>query len=495
LNRTFQDGLFIELRRLTFRVGRRGWGRNVSTVISNLRNIDAIPAPPPVHYARSGDVAIAYQVTGEEHPVDLIFAPGTVSHLTATWERPAAVRIVERLSSFARLIRFDKRGTGMSDRVTNAATIEERTDDIRAVMDATGSESAVLFGASEGGWMSSVFAAQYPERTRGLIIWGIPATLFRKPGHPWGYEQDDYEQMVRRLRDTWPSEEYVRTWGAGLGPDAPKELVDEWLTFIQAAASPAAIVALEEMNAHVDVRDVLPTISAPTLIMVRDGDPIASVDAMRDMAGRIPHARLVVFPGASHQLVGPGLDPEPVFTAIEEFVTGSAPAGTGERFLATMLILDLVQSTEHAVRIGDASWRNLLEEHNRHARRELARHRGVEVNTAGDGLLATFDGPAAAIRCALAIQGADHTIGLSARAGVHCGEVERVGRDIRGVAVHMVARLAAVAQGDEVLVSSTVRDLAAGSGLHFDDRGIRELKGVPGTYQLFAVHVVPNTKQ
>src|SRR5579863_1315993 len=446
-----------------------------------------MPAAPPVLYARSGDIAIAYQVTGDGHPVDLVYAPGTVSHLTAAWDRPSAVRVIERFSSFARMIRFDKRGTGMSDRVTNAATIEERTDDIRAVMDAAGSEEAVLFGASEGGWMSSVFAAQYPKRTRGLMVWGCPATIIRKPGHPWGYEYGQYDQMVRLLRDTWPSEEYVRTWGAGLGSNAPKEQVDEWLAFIQASASPAAIVALEEMNAHVDIRDVLPSIGVPTLIMVRDGDPIAPVDAMRDMAARIPDARLLVFPGASHQIGGPGLDPEPVFAAIEEFVTGSTPAGTGDRFLATMLMLDLVQSTDHAARIGDASWRSLLGEHNRHAQHELARHRGVEINTAGDGLLATFDGPAAAVRCAQAIQGADHAIGLSARAGVHCGEVERAGRDIRGIAVHMAARLAAAAEADEVLVSSTVCDLAAGSGLRFDDRGLRELKGVPGSHQVFAV--------
>lgn len=449
--------------------------------------MDALPTPPPVLYARSDDVAIAYQVTGEGHLIDLVLAPGTISHLTAAWEHPAAFRLIERLSSFARLIRFDKRGTGMSDRVTNAATIEERTDDIRAVMDAAESESAVIFGISEGGWMASVFAAQYPERTRGLMVWGIPATQIRKPGHPWGYERDHHEQMVRRLRDTWPSEEYVRTWGLGLGPDAPKELVDEWLSFIQAAASPSAVVALEEMNTHVDVSDILPLIRVPTLIMVREGDPIAPVDAMRDMVARIPGAQILVFPGASHSIVGPGLDPEPVFDAVEQFVTGSAPAGMGERFLATILMLDLVQSTEHAARIGDASWLGLLEEHNRHARRELARHHGVEINTAGDGLLATFDGPAAAVRCAHAIQGADHSIGLSARAGVHCGEVERAGRDIRGIAVHTAARLAAAALGDEVLVSSTVRDLAAGSGLRFDDRGTRELKGVPGTHQVFAV--------
>jgi pimeloyl-ACP methyl ester carboxylesterase/class 3 adenylate cyclase len=442
---------------------------------------------PPIRYARSGDVAIAYQVTGEGRPVDLVSAPGTVSHLALNWDRPAAVRTIERLSSFARLIRFDKRGTGMSDRVTNAATIEERTDDIRAVMDAAGSESAVVFGASEGGWMSCVFAAQYPERSRGLIVWGCPATMIRKPGHPWGYEQEQYAQMVKALRHSWPSEEYVRTWGAGLGPDAPKELADEWLTYIQAAATPAAIVALEEMNGQVDIRDVLPSLKVPTLILVRERDPIASVEAMRDMTRLVPGARLLVFPGASHQIGGPGLDPEPVYAAIEEFVTGSAPAASGERFLATILVLDIVESTQRAALLGDAAWRNLLEEHYRHARRELERHRGVEVDTAGDGLLATFDGPAAAIRCARAIQSADRAVGLSTRAGVHCGEVERAGRAIRGIAVHLAARLAAAGQADEVVVSATVRDLAAGSGLRFEDRGVRELKGVPGSLQVLAV--------
>jgi class 3 adenylate cyclase/pimeloyl-ACP methyl ester carboxylesterase len=455
-------------------------------LLDNLGLIDASLKPPPVRYARSGSVSIAYQVTGEEHPIDLVFAPGTVSHLMASWERPGTVRIIERLSSFARLIRFDKRGTGMSDRVTDAATIEERTDDIRAVMDATGSESAVIFGASEGGWMSMVFAAQFPARTRGLITWGISAACVRKPGHPWGYDREAYKQKIVELEDSWPSEDYVRTWGAGLGEDAPQELVDQTLSFIQAGASPSAVVALETMNLEVDVTDVLPMIAVPSLVMVRDGDPIAPVDAVRAMATRIPNAQLRVFPGSSHSMSGPGLDPEPVFSAIEEFVTGSAPAGTGDRFLATMLMLDLVRSTEQAVTLGDTSWRGLLEEHNRHALREIERHRGVAINTMGDGVLATFDGPAAAVRCAHAIQLADRAIGLSARAGVHCGEVERVGDDIRGVAVHVAARLAASAEPDETLVSSTVRDLAAGSGLCFADRGSRQLKGLPERQQVFA---------
>jgi pimeloyl-ACP methyl ester carboxylesterase len=449
--------------------------------------LSIIPKRPPVHYARSGDVAVAYQVTGEGNAVDLVWAPGTVSHLALGWERPPIFRTIERLSRFSRLIRFDKRGTGMSDRVTNAATIEERTDDIRAVMDAAASSAAVVFGLSEGGSMACVFAAQYPERTRGLILWGCQATWIRKPGHPWGYEREQYDRMVQALRDTWPSREYVRGWGAGLGPEAPDELVDDLLRFAQAASSPAGILALEEMNGQIDIRDVLPSIRVPTLLLVRANDPIASVDAVQAMAARIPGARLIVFPGASHAIVGPGLDPEPVYAAIEEFVTGSVPAAASERFLATILVLDIVGSTEHAARLGDAGWRGLLEEHYRLARHELERYRGVEVDSAGDGLLATFEGPAAAIRCAGAIERRDREIGLTTRAGVHCGEVERSGSAIRGIAVHVAARLAALAQPNEVVVSSTVRDLAAGSGLLFGDRGVHVLKGVPDPHHVLTV--------
>ena len=442
---------------------------------------------PPVLYARSGEVAIAYQITGEGNAVDLVWAPGTVSHLALGWERPPIARTIERLSRFSRLIRFDKRGTGMSDRITKAATLEERTDDIRAVMDAARSRAAVVFGLSEGGSMACVFAAQYPKRTRGLIVWGCQATWIKKEGHPWGNEPGHYHRMVEALRETWPSREYIRGWGAGLGPDAPDELVDETLRFAQAAASPAAIVALEEMNGQIDIRDVLPSIRVPTLLLVRANDPIASVAAVQAMASRIPGARVMVFPGASHAIAGPGLDPEPVYEVIEKFVTGSVAAAATDRFLATILVLDIVESTVHAGRLGDAGWRAVLDEHYRLARHELALYRGVEVDSAGDGLLATFEGPAGAIRCAGAIQKLDRAIGLSTRAGVHCGEVERAGRAIRGIAVHVAARLAALAQPNEIVVSSTVRDLAAGSGLRFEDRGVHELKGVPDPRQVLAV--------
>lgn len=449
--------------------------------------MQGIPTRPPVRYARSGDVSIAYQVTGDSNPIDVVFAPGTVSHLELGWEIAAPLRTIERLSSFARLIRFDKRGTGMSDRVTNAATIEERTDDIRAVMDAAESRTAVIYGQSEGGSMACVFAAQHPERTRGLIVWGCQASWVKRPGHPWGYDGQQYATMVQSLREDWPSREYMRGWGAGLGPDAPEEAIDDFLRYAQAGASPAAIVALEEMNGQIDIRDILPSIRVPTLIMARRNDPIVSVDAVRAMAEMIPESKVVVFPGASHAIAGPGLDPESVYAVIEEFVTGSAPSTNADRFLATILVLDIAGSTALVARIGDVDWRSLLEEHYRLARRELARYRGSEVDTAGDGLLATFEGPASAIRCAQAIQRADRSLGLATRAGVHCGEAERAGGAIRGIAVHIASRLAALAGPNEVLVSSTVRDLAAGSGLGFHDRGWHELKGAPERRWIFAV--------
>ena len=444
---------------------------------------------PPVRYARSGPVSIAYQVTGEDHGVDLVLAPGTVSHLTHLWQRlGAAPPIVERLSRFARLIRFDKRGTGMSDRTTGVPTLEERADDIRAVMDACGSREAVILGASEGGSMACMFAAMHPERTRSLIVWGCQAVFISSADYPWGVTREVYERRLLDLERDWPSREYVRTWGAGIGPEASEEIVDGLLEIFQAAASPSAVLALERMNGDLDIRGVLGAIRVPALIMAREGDPLIDTDAVRDLAARIAGSSLRLFPGRSHAIAAPwlDLDGEPIYAAIEEWVTGSAPAMSTDRFLTTMLFFDLVDSTPQATALGDRAWRTLLDRHYMAVRRELERHNGREIDTAGDGLFATFDGPARAIRCAWAIERADREIGLTGRAGVHTAEVERAGAAIRGINVAVTARICASAAADEVLASSTVRELCAGSGIRFEDRGSVALKGVDGERQLFA---------
>jgi len=435
---------------------------------------------PPVRYARSGDVSIAYQVTGEGNPIDMVFAPGTVSHLALAWDRPLARMLIERLSRFCRLIRFDKRGTGMSDRMAKVATLEERTDDIRAVMDGAGSERAVIFGASEGGSMACLFAATHPDRTRSLIVWGCQARWLTADDYSWGMTPDEYQDALTDLRDNWPSRKYVMTWGAGLGLDADPTVVDEMLRFIQAAASPSAIYEYERINGVCDIRDVLPAIRVPALVMVRDGDPLAPLEAVRYLASRIPNARMVSFPGETHFMGTVNIDPEPVFAEIEEFVTGSRSTATGNRLLTTIVFIDLVGSTQRAAEIGDAAWRSLLDQHYRAAHAELARFGGRLVDVAGDGVLAVFDGPTRAMHCAAAILEADRLIGLRARAGVHTGEVELADGSIRGLNVHIAARIAGLAVADEILTSSTVRDLTAGSGLTFEERGTHELRGIPG---------------
>jgi pimeloyl-ACP methyl ester carboxylesterase len=434
---------------------------------------------PPVRYARSGDVSIAYQVTGEGKPVDLVFAPGTVSHLALDWDRPFSRMLIERLSRFVRLIRFDKRGTGMSDRMAKAATLEERTDDIRAVMDAAGSERAVILGRSEGGSMACLFAATYPQRTRSLVVWGCQARWLSAPDYPWGMSPREYAEALRDLRENWPSRRYLMTWGAGLGTDADPAVVDDWMRYFQAAASPSAIYEYERINGACDIREVLPVIRVPTLVMAREGDPIAPLGAVRFLASRIANARLVSFPGRTHFMGTDTIDPEPVFAEIEEFVTGSRSVTTANRFLTTVVFIDLVGSTQRLAEIGDMAWRSLLDLHYRAARAELARFDGQLVDMAGDGLLAVFDGPTRALRFAAAILEADRPLGLRARGGVHTGEVEVVDGAVRGLNVHVAARLAGLAQADEILASSIVRDLTAGSDLRFEDRGMHELRGIP----------------
>jgi pimeloyl-ACP methyl ester carboxylesterase len=437
---------------------------------------------PETRYARSGELLIAYQVTGEGNPVDLVHAIGSVSHLELFWDLPGATDMIERLSSFARLIRFDKRGTGMSDRPPGPATLEERTDDIRAVMDAVGSERAFIYGSSEGGSMACVFAATYPERTSGLILWGTQATWIRSDDYPWGAPREEWLAEIEEIAEHGVTDAYL--FGSGVGvDDEEKESVRR---LFRSAASPGAMAALERMNLDVDIRGVLPSIHVPTLVMNRADDPVASVDAARDLAAHIEGARFLEFQGDSH-IFFQGPDLEEVVGEIETFVTGSRPAIGGDRALATVLFTDIVDSTVRAAALGDRAWRDLIERHHRMVRDQLARSRGVEMDTAGDGFFATFDGPARAVRCALAAVEAVRPLGIEIRAGVHTGEVETIDAKAGGIAVVIGARIAGSARASEVLVSRTVKDLVAGSGLEFAPAGEHELKGVPDRWRLYRV--------
>jgi class 3 adenylate cyclase len=449
-----------------------------------LRDEDDTPPMAETRYAKSGDVSVAYQVTGDG-PIDLVWALGTISHLDLDWDEGNPRKaFIERLGTFARLIRFDKRGTGLSDRPSAVATLEERTDDIRAVMDAAGSERAFLFGLSEGANMACLFAATYPHRVRGLVVWGGQARWVATEDYPWGLTREDQEAEIAVLRERGVTEEYLTGAGAGFPAERVREL--QWmLRYMRAGASPSAVAALETMNMDIDTRAILPTINVPTLVMNRTGDPVAHVDAARDLAARIPGARFKEFPGDTHSLMFP--DMEPVLAEVQAFVTGERPAPLTERVLATVLFTDIVGSTETAAEVGDAAWSTLLSKHHATVRRELDRHRGKEVDTAGDGFLATFDGPARAIRCALSIRDELGELGIRVRAGVHTGECELADGKVRGIAVHIGARVMSLAEPDEVLVSSTVRDLVAGSGLAFRSRGTHVLKGVPDEWHLYAV--------
>jgi pimeloyl-ACP methyl ester carboxylesterase len=437
---------------------------------------------PKTKYARSDDVLIAYQVTGNG-PVDVVVAPGTMSHLDLDWENPRRALFFERFSRFCRLIRFDKRGTGLSDRPVKMATLEERTDDIRAVMDAVGIERANILGGSEGGSMACLFAATYPQRVSSLLVWGAQARWIATPDHPWGQSRAEHDEMLAMVLDGWPSFDYITGPGAGVGKDADPAYIESIARYMRAAASPSAVYAYEQMNGAIDTRPILPAIKSPTLVMNRTGDPCAHVEAARDMAARIPGARFVEYPGNSHSMMLD--DMETILSDIQEFVTGERPVEASDRILATVLFLDIVSSTERATTLGDVAWRNLLNAYYSIVRKELARFRGKETNTAGDGFLATFDGPARAVRCALAIACGVRQLGIEVRAGVHTGECETMGDNVGGIAVNIGARIMASAEPGGVLVSGTVKDLVAGSGIEFKDAGIHVLKGVPGEWRLF----------
>lgn len=441
---------------------------------------------PATLYAKSGTINIAYQVVGTG-PRDLVFVMGWVSHLDYFWEEPSLARFLNRLASFSRLILFDKRGTGLSDRVATTAlpTLEERMDDVRAVMDAVGSSRAAVLGVSEGGPMCALFAATYPERTTALVMYGSYARRTRAPDYPWGTGEDERAQH---------REQIVADWGRpiGLAERAPSKIDDAkfiewWRTYLTRSASPGAAAALATMNAQIDIRHILPAIRVPTLVLYRSGDRLLPAGAARYVTAHVPGAKLVELPGEDHlPWVG---DQDAILDEIEEFLTGVRRGPEPDRVLATVLFTDIVGSTERAATLGDRRWRDLLEAHHGLIRRELDHNRGREVDTTGDGFLAVFDGPARAVRCAAASVGAVRELGLEIRAGVHTGEVEMIGANVGGIAVHIGARVAALAQPGEVLVSSTLKDLVAGSGIAFEDRGAYVLKGVPGEWRVFAARV------
>jgi class 3 adenylate cyclase len=402
-----------------------------------------------------------------------------ISHLDLDWEMPDSPTFFRRLSSFCRLIRFDKRGTGLSDRGIYAATLEERTDDIRAVMEAAGSERAFIFGESEGGNMACVFAATYPQRTRGLMLWGTQARWVKTDDYPWGRPPEEQARWVERLAGRGATAEDF--------PELSDEEVAQVLRYWRAAASPTQLAALFRLTGAVDTRGILGSIRVPTVVMNRVGDPFVSIDAARALAEAIPGARLAEFPGDKHDESGPPGEDE-IVGAIQEFVTGERPPPPElDTVLSTVLFTDIIGSTEKQAELGDRRWKDLVLRHHTLVRESLARYRGRENDTAGDGFYATFDGPARAVRCAQEIIDHVRSLGIEVRAGVHTGECEVIEGKCGGLAVSIGARVAATAGPSEIVVSQTVKDLVAGSGLRFEDRGEHELKGVPDRWRLYRV--------
>ena len=438
-------------------------------------------APPETRYTKSGDLNIAYQVAGEG-PFDLIYVPGWISNVELMWDEPAHAHVLNRLAGFSRLILFDKRGTGVSDPVPldRLPTLEKRMDDVRAVLDAVGSEQAAVFGFSEGGLMSVLFAATYPERVTGLVLYGTFAKRIWSADYPWAPRPEDRAREIEELELNWSERMDLDQ----LAPSEDDAFKNRLATYFRRSASPGAAVALMRMNTQIDVRGVLPSIQAPTLVLHRKDDRDVQVEEGRWIAKQIPGAKYVELEGDAHTLWAG--DTDALLDEVEEFLTGARRGPEPDRVLATVLFTDIVGSTEQATKVGDRRWRGLLERHHAVVRQQLERFRGHEVDTAGDGFLATFDGPARAIRCAVAIQSGVRGLGLQTRAGVHTGECELFADKVAGLAVHTGARVASQAAPGELLVSSTVKDLVAGSGITFEDRGERELKGV-GTWRLYSV--------
>jgi class 3 adenylate cyclase len=438
---------------------------------------------PVARYAKSGNLHIAYAVEGDG-PIDLVWIPPWVSQVEYLWAEPSLERVMERLTQFARVITFDRRGSGLSDPFFGAPTLEDQIDDVLAVMDAAGSESAAICGTLEGGPMAALFAATHPDRTDALVLYATFVRATWAPDYEWAWPAEERDRAM---------EELIAHWGEGLVASsvAPSKAADpgfmEWAGRLERlAASPSTIRRIFKLIGEFDVRDVLPSIRVPTLVMHRGGDSSIKVEHSRYIASKVPDARYVELEGDENMFsLG---DSEALIGEIEEFLTGTRHEREPDRMLATVLFTDICGSTSRAAEMGDRGWRFLLERHDALFRQALERHRGREVKRTGDGFLATFDGPARAIRCAASIAEAMGSLGLQIRAGLHTGELEVMDGDLGGLAVHIASRVMSAAAPNEVLVSGTVKDLVVGSGIDFEDRGERELRGVPGEWRLYAVN-------
>ena len=433
---------------------------------------------PDTRYAKSGEVNIAYQVFGEG-PINLVFAPPFVSNIENYWNAPDFASWLLRMGSYARVVMFDKRGTGMSDRVAELPGLDQRMDDLRAVMDAARMNQAALLGVSEGGPLTALFAATYPERCSALILYGSFARFTS-----WLPTEEALAQFLGYVDTAWGTGGSLPLFAPSIGNDPGGQ--QWWARFERLGASPASASALMRMNSQIDISGILPTIRVPTLVIHRTDDVTINVEGGRYLAEHIPGARYIELPGKDH-IPFVGDNAGEIADAIQEFLTGSRAPVPIDRVLATVLFTDIVGSTEKAVVLGDSRWRDLLDKHHATIRSNLARFRGHEVKTTGDGFLATFDGPARGVRCACSIAQEIKPLGIDVRAGLHTGECEMMGEDVGGIAVHIGARVASLAGAGEVLVSSTVKDLVAGSGLRFSDRGNQTLKGVPGEWHVYAV--------